>query len=442
MLTLLFLSAGGAKADELIRCTPNETSSSGTIIRHYTRILDVACYHSPYGPFFMLYKNGTPVSNIQYLYPMDTICDFEIYNDTVFFCGKGNVSRAGSGVVGYFAVADLIVPSPATVYYIALPAMETVKALEVGWFASRRHVVGVGEAINSEGMMVDLIDETAYWNVNLGDVGGDTIRLSDLAIIQSKVVVTSTKRQAGILCPGRLWYIDKPTTAGASLFPGNVFIMDHDHAGSKYLIKSMSGDYFFTAYHRSPSMSGSNPFVISHFSGTTCSSSVVIDEASPNMIYLGDINYTRGSWIVNLLVYGVYQTESGPKERSVIYELNYSSLPSSVKAHVYDGVFFESIDHVWVDNIDDQHFVMSGYRPYGYGIPYFGKYHSLYFDGSCLGKKVNDVKDNSKMFNERIDKIKNTKTLQIPVVIPATEKSINVETKCFSETHSPVYKDK
>lgn len=443
IISLLFLSAGNVRADELVRLNSDELTSSGSIIRHYDGDTDIVCYHSPEGPFFMMYINGVPSTNVLYLQPMDTIHDFEIYEDTVYFCGNGNINRVGDAVVGYFAVADLTNLSLSNVAYITLPALETVKAIEVGWFASRKHVVGVGKAINSEGMMVDMIDESAYWDVNLGEVGGDTIALSDLAITRTYVVVTSTKNAIGTVVPGRLWLIEKPTTAGASLFPGSVTFYDHGtDVGSKYLVRTRCVDEFVTAHGPAIYSIGTTPFTVSYYNGPSYVESAYINESPATTCSLGDINCEDGTFIVNMLLHGMYQTGNGLVMRSMIYELDYIALPATVKAHVYDGVVFESLAPIWAYNIDEQHFVSSGYKPYGYGTPYYLKYHTRYFEGECLEMTENLAKKVIIDHKPTTKEIESTLTRQVPIVIESYRKYMRVNTECFSQTPTPVYDGK
>jgi hypothetical protein len=433
---MLFLSANEAKAIEQVRYNMDDYTNPGSIIRHYDDGVDIVCYHNTAHPYFMMYRQGVPTTNELFLDPMDTVCDFEIYNDTVYFCGIMQERMVGHAVIGYFAVADLFNLNPSNVSYINLPEMTNVWAVEVGWFASRKHVVGVGESINSEGMMVDMIDEYAHWMVNFGDVGGDTVLLSDVAITQNYVVVTSKRNLSVMVSKGRLWYFEKPTATGNSIFQGTVSFLDNNlEIREKYRIRAIGGDVFITACHSDNIHGSLNPFVVSYYSGFTCNRNAVIDEGLYNFVTLGDISYTLGTNVVNLLLHGTYHTNSSSITRSVIYEIIYGALPSTVMAHVYDGVIFESLDRIWSINLDEQHLVSSGYMPEGLGTPYYLKYHSLYFDGSCLDK-MDNYADTIKISSNRTDpKIKSVEIKQLPIVIEAPREPHQVDTKCISPTY-------
>lgn len=441
-ITMLFLSTGEVKAIEQTRYNMNDITRPGSIIRHYDEGIDIVCYNNYNYPYFMIYKYGIATTNELFLHPMDTVCDFEIYNDTVYFCGEGHIRIAGDAIVGYFAVADLLNPNPSNVFYLTLPTMKTIKAIEVDWFASRKHVVGVGASIDSEGMMVDMIDNSTFWTIHHADVGGDTILLSDLAITLNNVVVTSTKNVVGQPNYGRLWYFLKPTTAGSSIFPCGVTFWDQIiHLGRKYLIKAMGGNNFVTAASRGPVWGFSTSFIVSYYYNLAYTESVVIDEENGSFVALGDMNYAMGTWVVNLLAHGLFYTDAGYVPRSVIYELNHTSLPATVSAHVYDGVFFESLDRAKSFNLDEQHFVSSGYETNGSETPYYLKYHSLYFGGKCLDKMEKDVKQLEIGHYDNQTNITRTYTQQVPVVIMSDRKEMRIETPCTATTYPPVPED-
>jgi hypothetical protein len=447
IITFILISfVGNVRADEVVRCNIDELSSAGSIIRHYKDNMDVACYHSTSDPIFMIYKEGSPTTYVLYLDYMDTIYDFEIYHDTIYFCGNSYYHRVGTSVVGYFAVSSLLSTSPANVAYISLPAMETIRAIEVAWFASRKHVVGVGKAINSNGMMVDLIDEGSFWKVNTSDVGGDTIILSDLAITDNYVVVTSSQQISYFFSSGHLWYFDKPTSVAQSLFPSSPTLVSlNDYVGSKYLIKYIVGDCFATVHSVRLGHYVLPLFVMSYFIGLSHYKSFSIHEESENVVRLGDISLTEASKIINLLLYGSLKNNDEFFLGSVIYEipniLISSVIPSTLTAHVYDGIFFESLDHKWVNNIDDQHFVSSGNMPNGYGTPNYLTYHSLYFGGKCLDKKENIPTELFFETNTQRVSVTNTLSQQVPEIYIHYPKEMIVDTKCFSITHSPVYEN-
>ena len=107
-IAMLYLSTGEVRAIELVRNNGDDYAGPGSIIRHYADGIDIVCYNTKSTPYFMIYKQGSPASYELFLHPMDTVSDFEIYNDTIYFCGEGHINRAGDAVVGYFAAPDLL----------------------------------------------------------------------------------------------------------------------------------------------------------------------------------------------------------------------------------------------------------------------------------------------------------------------------------------------
>lgn len=437
LLTFLFLSPGVVKADEVVRYITNESSSSETIIRHYKDNLDVVCYRS-FRPYFMMYSNGYPTSYALYV-SFDTICDFHIYNDTVYICGRGGIDFTGTAQIAYFDVATLSSPGSANVSYLALPTMKMVSAIEVNNFASRKHVVGVGEDLKSEGMMVDIIDETSYWRVHFCELGGDTISMSDLAITNNYIVVTSRRKLMGGFCSGRIWFLNKPTMPGFSLFPGVVDYLDVNDigfVGSKYLVRKLLGDEFVTAYKRGLYSMGGNPFVLSYYNADVYGWSTIINESSETTIYdLGDIARENTTRTVALLVYST----KGSTYESLVYEVpSYYPLVSSVNAHVYYGARFISIDKDPSFDIDFQHFVSSGYS--SSGTPYYMRLNHFFFGTKCFEKKenvANHVNIDHKAYS---DDLNNAMILQEPLVFQEEKRLINIETPCFIHSHTPADK--
>lgn len=432
-MTALFLSFGEARADELIKTITNEQTGSGSIIRNYDGGLDVVCHHSTSDPFFMMYKNSSPVAYGLILDHMARIYDFEIYNDTVYFCGISKKSKAGLAVIGYFDVNTLLNSSPENVSYVALPSMEAVTAIEVGWFANRKHVVGVGVELGAEGAMVDMIDETTYWKVNLANVGGDTVSLSDLAITDSLVVVTSKRNPTSLMPYGRLWLFDKPVASGASLFPCNVTFYDHDdYVGGKYFVKALRFNRYVTARANDFFVITSNDFVLSYYTGHTYDKSVAVEEFTSFSCTVGGLDYEVTASTVAMLLKGVYYTQGIPHLKSVIYEIpDVATAPAIVPSHVYEGVLFESLDYVWTFDIDRQHFVSTGFDvASGYGTPYYMKFKYNFFDGSCLEKNIAPAHKKNIAHRNYKKYIYNVLDNQIPEVLVEYKKMMSIETQC------------
>ena len=411
-------------------------TTSGTIVRYYFIDVDVVCYHHSH-PYFMLYRLGTPTSYSLQV-DMDTVTDFEIFDGKVFFCGKRNVSVGGNACFGYFDVTALYSSLSNPVYYFQMPLMEIATALEVGNFANRKHVVTIGQGTKGEAMVLDAIEEPTYWSMNYCNLCTDTFQLSDIAFTENNVVIAASRLiqstdNIKTLWFGRLWSIKKPTISGSSLFPSNIDYLDFNHAystGTKIKITATEADKFVVAYHAGYYMVGTNPFYVSYYNNLNYINSYIIDEASDSYFRLGDIAYERHTRNVELRIYGCHSTATGNIYRSLIYEIpDIFSPPSSIPAHAYDGIYFESLDHTYFD----EHMVASGYeQPGSYTTPYYLKYKSGYFDGNCLNRKENSYriihyetkKDNFYFIQTQIP--------QLPVEETREKKEMNLIYKCYS----------
>lgn len=430
LLTFLFLSPGVVKADDESIRYVHEITTSRTIIRHISDGLDIVCYHE-YDPYFMVFREGDTASNTFLLSRMDSIYDFEIYNGKVYFCGE---NYAGIATVGFFDLTSLIYPSSSiNVSFFELSNMKNVKAIEVGAFASRNHVVGIGESVDSKGMMVDMTDETTYWKINFSIVGGDTMILSDLAIINNYVVVTATKTGPLYFVPaGYLWYISKPTTPGNSLFPCTATLDKHPGIeGTKYLITQLRIDGFVTAYHGT-SLFGTRPIILSYYNGPSYVRSVLFKEPTKNTFYLQDIEREYTTNTVEVVMGGKYTNSTGTFVRSKIYEIpDVASLPSTIYAHFYDGIFLTSIDRIGSITIGYGHFVFSGYdKPSGYGTPYYAKLLFGGFPGYCKSKVENTLRGITVQNNRTAHDLFRMYIERTPVVETFSIKPLWVETEC------------
>ena len=433
---ILFFSPGQVRADELVRKNINETTTSMTIIRHYDDGRDLVCYHSTC-PYFMLYREGVALSQAMYLRDMDTVFDFEIYSDTVYFCGRKINYVSGDAVVGYFDIASFLSSASTNVFYISLPSMESVVAIEVGWFASRKHVVGIGEGYKSKGLMVDMVDETAYWKINFSDLGGDSLVLSDLAITNNHVLTTAIKSTNVSPKFGYVWCIPKSTSPGQSLFPTNATYNRYfGISGSKYLIMSQPGDSYVTAFRGWDSYN-SQPFIVSYFYGLTYNRSVVIDDALIGMYQLQAINQEIPTWTVELVMSEAYSNSGITYINSKIMEIrNTNPIPSTIDAHHIDGVYLTSIDRYSSMTIGMGHFVLSGYDALsGFGTPFHVKFQHQSYSGTCLTRWEQSVENRTLEYTEHSIRLNNNLTLQLPEVKLGDKKEMRVDVSCYY--HSP-----
>lgn len=434
-IAMLFFPTEEVKAtDESVRYNMDQLTASHSIIRNYKNNEDIVCFHTASDPTFMMYKSGVTNTYVIYLDPMDTVYDFEIFNDTVYFTGKYKSPYPGNAVVGFFDATSFYNSSATQVTYLYLPSVEKITAIEVARFASRKHVVGVGRKSNLQGIMVDLIEESYGWNVNISDMGGDTINMMDLAIIDDHVVATSIKPLVNPV--GRLWFVPKPTTPGASLFPNYVTCWDLiSPVGPKYVIKKFYGNRFVTAYGRFSVLG--NTYRVSFYNGLSHENTVSIGVSGRIAYPLGDIGI-NGIWgTVELLVYGNFLSNLS----SIVIEVpNLDPVPTTLDAHVYNGVLFESIVWARAFNLNEMYFAAAGYNAAsGYGTPYFMRFRESFFEGQCLSEShpsAINFNPGHTTFNVSTNV---TTSVVYPNTIRAERKFVRAVTECYSNT--PVRED-
>ena len=298
--------------------------------------------------------------------------------------------------------------------------------------ASRKHVVAVGDGAANIAKMLDVIDEATYWNVNITDLGRDTVHLSDLAITSKYVVVTSL-RDLVVYPPiksGRLWYLHKPTTPGAPLFPGSVYYGDINNTiTGKYCIKARSKDEFVTAFKEGMSTQFETKYYVSYHNGLNYWDKMYFKENeyfNCSKIQLRDIAIEPSTQNTVVLVSGVFcDQEVGPINQSIIYEIPYPMIltPGSIYGHVQDDVFLTSLDVSHMDSL-----FSSGYSSAESSI--FDKLKNGMFSGSCFGVTSREL------FSEDID-IDNLTTdifpmsnPQLPEVETIATKYMEIETIC------------
>lgn len=121
VFSIFCVTTGICHADELTRYSLDADRHAESIIRHYDSVTDVVCNHPYYGyPSFLLLKEGISIVNSIQI-AADDVMDFEIYKDTVYFCGKIQSYQGDIALIGYFDMASFSTASNVQVYYLSLP---------------------------------------------------------------------------------------------------------------------------------------------------------------------------------------------------------------------------------------------------------------------------------------------------------------------------------
>lgn len=377
---MLFFFPGKLKADELVRHNQNDNSRARSIIRHYTSNVDIVCDRIPFGPTFTMYEEGNPNVNRLYV-EMSDVTDFEIHRNTVYFCGIWNNGNKTIARIGFFDTTGFSSATSLQVYYFDLPWLTELRALEVADFVMQKHLVVIGKGIEEEPTIVDFIDEGTYWKVNSTMIYNDTLCLTDLAITESYVVVTSSMIKSPSK-EGVLWYFNTPTTAGESILQtGSVF---HYYLGpnfsENFFVRTISGDSFVTVHTPWSQPVGTAEYNVMKYSAMGYSRQCFLTETNISYSCLQDFfveDENPSIPCVHLLINTEYQNGI---QQSVVYELPIFDWNGTlnVYGHSYDNVFATSLRRRW----DGQHFIMSGFGCTN-GNPHILKYKKGFYEG-CL----------------------------------------------------------
>ncbi len=424
---VMFVGVADSYADELVRYNADDGNCRGTIIRHYGEKSDIVCVHSAGMSYFIFLQEGVPFTYARQV-NLDTVCEFEIYNDTVYFCGMRTSSGISSAVLGYFDIASLASNATTVVYYQDLPWMDKANKLEVAWFAARKHVVAIGRERKGGAMIVDAIDEGTYWNVNYTGMYNDSLQLADLAITNSYVVVTSVLDEEMGSGSGLLWWIGKPSVSGSSILPSwNVQYIRISDKITKYLVRTYDGDHIVTANSYWKNALGTARYSVVQYNAFSFIKRYDITESVVVSSELWDIMPEKDYGWADLLISDNIEQLG---VRGVVYEVPLSVTANTVVvcSHVYDKVECTSLDFTR----QNRHFVMSGSKAEDM-IPYFFKYKNGHFGGGCFGVYCNQMIKYNIDFEQKEKNLSRSVVNMIPIPEVAGQKDYRVLQYCISE---------
>ena len=435
-LAVALLANNECMADELIRTTAGNPICNHSIIRHYDVGKDVVCCHSNQ-PYFMLLDESSSTFYSLYL-PINKVWDFEIYNDTVYFCGNTISSGVEFGVVGYFDVTLLASPTLVSVHYLHLDRTKSINALEVGHFAGQKHIVVIGEDKDSglkTKRLLDLVDLSTLWAVYSDGTEGYKEILSDLAITKNYVVATSILPNGR---KGRVWYFSKPTTPmAATIFNGSATYTDMDYPiKGKYLVRHRRDDEFVTACTSDTITAWpAVEYCLSYYDGLTYINSMFFWEPlyePPFDQYPQLMDITIGRCIrpyvgnsVNVLLNGPSYNQSGLVNQSVIYEFPYGVWGyASSDGHVHNDVTLTSL------NVADGYHIVSSGHYISDLKPVFDKTKNGNYNGSCFNKKPVEMIYRMLLFKQDGKELDPRAYSKIPIIIETYLKRQDTKVIC------------
>lgn len=417
LATLLFNSV--AIATERIDIITRQ-SSYETIIRNIDDTKSLICDQTGI-PFFIMYIEGVPTLYMITI-DLDTVYDFEIFNDTVFFCGVKNNGTSGYGVLGYFPMAGF--PST-TVSYLNVPLFKRVKRIEVGEMSGQTHMVAVGDGIQGKAELVDAIYLGFSWDMNFFSAENDSIAFTDLAITDTYVVVTGFCAQYYSVSPARIYYFKKPTSGGTLAYPSIQWIEIEQRSSENIIIEACQGDAFVVALANGKNEIGKTSFTLVAYDALSFLSKNSITEPF-RFVRLRDIKYYAPSKSSELLLY----VDDGEFHHSVVYTLTSAMAygTSIATGHKYNNVFINSLD--WNRDINN-HFVASANRPKSLANIQFILYDFSQW-GDCLEYAVNEVKKIDYVSVPYKTDFGHVSYEQNPAMRVAAEKKLNVNNDCTS----------
>lgn len=196
--------------------------------------------------FYWIPMSGT---NIDYLYLFDqniSIHDFEIFSDTVYFCGVKTEGEERCGVMGHFPIEGF---PGGPVKYDLFPEVQSFDAMDVFSVGGHMHVVMTATVTDDGGGTMSDVRHISgdSWEHNLV-VSPYKWYFDDVAVTTQHIVFTSrsTYMQKS---NSRLWIIDRPLFFGSSIFMSTIYVNEFDNTlvCDKFLVTQSMGAWFVTA---------------------------------------------------------------------------------------------------------------------------------------------------------------------------------------------------
>lgn len=244
VLALLLTGASYAQGQELIRNIPELNDYS--IIRQIDPDLWLVYSYNGGNKFYEVSSSGTSSPFKGLLENNLKICDFEIYEDMVYFCGTV-LDKTQYAVMGYFPL-DSFPKGP--LYLDTVQRMISFDKLDVFSVSEQIHLVMTGRDTNGVGAMIDVMATAPQqWLYTVAYPEDDKYIFDDVAVTDNLVVFTSrTMDNPDKYGDTYLWYYDKPTGIGVNIFLYYFFTYHvNNEPMSPVLIEHMYDDWFAIA---------------------------------------------------------------------------------------------------------------------------------------------------------------------------------------------------
>ena len=220
--------------------------------------------HGKGNSFYLVNADGSAIDVKTFADHKIIVRDFEIFEDTVYYCGATNTNLASSNsVMGYFKLTGF---QTNLLEYDERTTWASFNKLDVFRVGGQMHVVMTATYHNGVGTMIDARKFTPiHWDYCDADFANKYYNFHDVAVNYKYIIFTS---QGDSVRPDtksttQLWFIRMPLFAGTPIFNNytgymslhtlNVAPMD------KVLIEKISGLDFAVATRQKDSI------IISHF---------------------------------------------------------------------------------------------------------------------------------------------------------------------------------
>ena len=208
---------------------------------------------SYYHKSFSLISNGM-ISVPEMSLEIDTICDFEILDGEVFFCGRTVDNNTKKGVLGIFSLNDF---PQSNIHLYILPDLSCLTELEIKYYNNEKHVIMIGLRPNGISTLVDACSNGYSWYF-AALPGEDTVYYTDIVLIDNFIVATSHEGFASMA--GKTWFYPAPPPSNNAFLTGNVFFtqrasaipslpMKVERYGSNRLVVMENEGYYLNNIH-------------------------------------------------------------------------------------------------------------------------------------------------------------------------------------------------
>ncbi len=244
---------------------PVMLTSNPSLVREYAGT-DLVVYHYPY---FAYIEDNNPFSKVithNHLPSTIRVCDMEIFNGVLYFCGLDNGVNPSLGIFGYVSVSDLADSTvSANIYCQHIPyfaGLTVTSALKMEVFksvANDYHIVMVGDCDLSGGQstrcLMDAFSNSPYTNPSqwIFEVAYEPMLVeyfTDVAVTDNYVVTDAQKYGSGA---EYMRFFDKPFSIGSNIFGVSTLYHDiymPDNSTYKYqshYIAALPGDEVATS---------------------------------------------------------------------------------------------------------------------------------------------------------------------------------------------------